>query len=239
MVPQRPELGRSELREQYRLAVEEYRFQVELNWKRSEYFFVLNVAILLAAVTLLSTSTSLPREVIALVFLVGAGLATASILANRTQHGYYRAARDVKGRLETQLGLDDLALSTTPGMGSRFGRLGQVRTFLSIMLAALVAVNLTGFVVCLAKAADGGSAAVRAIVHVVLPAGTSPVDVSPLVVSRGERVIRSAELDRRASVFMSLEPGWYRASIFTTKVCAGSIRVTSVPLQSTRLDCSS
>lgn len=74
--------------------------------------------------TLLSTSSSVPRGIIALVFLVGALLAVLSILANRTQHGYYRAAREVKGRLEGELRLGDRALTTTPGMGSPLNRVG-------------------------------------------------------------------------------------------------------------------
>lgn len=41
--------SKAELERQYDLAVAEYRFQVDLNWRRSEYFFVLNIGILVAA----------------------------------------------------------------------------------------------------------------------------------------------------------------------------------------------
>ncbi len=40
------ESRRQELVDLYKVAVEEYRFQVDLNWKRTQYFLALNVAIL-------------------------------------------------------------------------------------------------------------------------------------------------------------------------------------------------
>jgi hypothetical protein len=105
-----------ELREQYRLAVEEYRFQVGLNWRRSEYFFVLNVGVLVAGATLLASDKA-PRALVGLVFMLGALLASLSFLANDTQSGYYHAARDLKKRLEERLDLGGGALATTPGHG--------------------------------------------------------------------------------------------------------------------------
>lgn len=107
-----------DLDEQYRLAVGEYRFQVDLNWRRSEYFFVLNIGVLIAAATLLA-SESLPRALVGLVFGLGALLAGLSFLANNTQHSYYKAARELKEKLEDRLQLGEFALQTTPGMGSR------------------------------------------------------------------------------------------------------------------------
>jgi len=64
-----------DLAEQYRLAIEEYRFQVDLNWRRSEYFFVLNIGVLIAASTL-SASELLPRALVGMVFGLGALLVT-------------------------------------------------------------------------------------------------------------------------------------------------------------------
>lgn len=134
--------------EQYRLLVEEYRFQVNLNWKRSQYFFVLNIAVFVAGVSLLSASSA-ATGLIATIFLLGAMLAVLSIFANQTQHGYYREARDGVNRAQQLLNLGDLAIATTPGLGSGVNRLGAVRTFLTVMLVALAIVDTAGALVAL------------------------------------------------------------------------------------------
>jgi hypothetical protein len=142
--------------EQYGRLLDEYRFQVDLNWKRSQYFFVLNVALLVAAVGLLSAEGA-ERGLVAAVFGVGVLLALISIFANHAQHGYYRNARQAKGRIEKQLGLGDFAIATTPGMRadrrgareSKLSRLKRVRHALTGMLIALAAIDLSGFIVAL------------------------------------------------------------------------------------------
>ena len=48
-------ITRTELLELYRVVIDEYRFQVRLNWDRTQYFFVLNTAVTTAAGTLLAT----------------------------------------------------------------------------------------------------------------------------------------------------------------------------------------
>lgn len=82
-----PDTTRRELLRQYEAALAEYRFQVSLNWRRSEYFFVLNVGVLIAASTMLA-SDRVPRLLVACVFAAGLLLAFMSLFANATQHGY-------------------------------------------------------------------------------------------------------------------------------------------------------
>jgi hypothetical protein len=115
--------------EHYGRVLDEYRFQVNLNWSRSQYYFVLNVALLVAGVGLLSTQ-QVPLPVAMAVFLVGAASAVFAILASSTQKGYYANTRDRKRELEEKLGLGDLAIAPTPGMGGMRGRLARVTTFL-------------------------------------------------------------------------------------------------------------
>lgn len=135
---------------QYHVLVDEYRFQVELNWKRSQYFFVLNLAVLVAGVGLLSASTPAPRGLIAGVFAVGALFAGLSIAANRTQRGYYRAARERMQRAADRLELGDAAIATTPGLGSEAPRKVSVTTLLEVMLTFLAIIDLAGVVAALA-----------------------------------------------------------------------------------------
>jgi len=136
--------------EHFKLLVEEYRFQVDLNWRRSQYFFVLNVGLLVAAVGLLSAARSAPDGMIAAVFAAGALMAALSLVANRVQHGYYRSARDAMRCAQRRLELDP-PLATTPGMGSRLERPGRVRSFLAIMLVTLACTDLAGAIVAVAR----------------------------------------------------------------------------------------
>jgi hypothetical protein len=149
-------LDEDRLWDQYGRLLDEYRFQVDLNWKRSQYFFVLNVALLVAAVSLLSAESA-RRGMVAAVFGAGVLLAVISILANYLQHAYYRAAREAKRRIENRLGLDEFAIATTPGMRaagvggeSRLQRVTRVRHALTAMLAALAIIDVAGIVVALA-----------------------------------------------------------------------------------------
>lgn len=145
-----PPLDREELREHYGRALDEYRFQVDLNWKRSQYFFVLNLGVLVAATGLLSASK--PRaELIAALFVLGAILAGVAAYANQIQHGYYRRTREVKRALEERLELGDLALQSTPGMADpNAGRTPvRVRHALTGFLAALGLADLLGLALVL------------------------------------------------------------------------------------------
>lgn len=115
--PDPPTLDAEVLREQYRVAVEEYRFQVELNRKRSQDFFALCAAVLAAAFALLASSDGLPRGLLAVPFLLTTIIAGFAVLVSVAQHRYYRAARDHMQRLARKSGLGDVALVSTPGMG--------------------------------------------------------------------------------------------------------------------------
>ncbi len=131
--------------EQYRVVIDEYRFQVDLNWKRSQYYFVLNAAILAASLGLFASSVAVPRMVIAIPFLFGLAITLLAIAANRTQKGYYYAIRDKKRLLELRLGLGELAIQTTHGMGNRsFRRIGRVTTFQVAVLSVLAVADLAG-----------------------------------------------------------------------------------------------
>lgn len=116
------------LLELYGIALEEYRFTVNLNWKRTRYYLVLNAAILAAGAGLFGTSTD-PRSSLLLVavFLVGILTSTLGAKASARGHEYYRRATYKKTLIENELGLleplpgyDDeaanLAVATTRGM---------------------------------------------------------------------------------------------------------------------------
>jgi hypothetical protein len=145
------DVERQEQFELYKLAIDEYRFQVELNWKRSQYYFVLNAAIIALGANFLRGDMKEDWNVAAWVFGSGLLIVGLSLLAMVTQHQYYRAARDGKTMLETQLNLGELAVRTTPGMGSPRERPLTVRTATLIMLGILGVGDAAGFVYALRK----------------------------------------------------------------------------------------
>lgn len=219
-----------DLQAQYRLAVEEYRFQVDLNWRRSEYFFVLNVGVLVAGATLLA-SGQVPRGLVALVFCLGALLALLSIFANHTQHGYYRGARDLKNRMEQALELGDRALVTTPGQGSSIERLGKVGTFLRTMLIAIACVNLVGAGIAVADATSG-EAALKQVSIRVPPSPAGRATKVTVVISRGGEVMATRS-GMAGGVLRSvgLEPDRYRIWMAAGKICTTPLVVSAKPLQ--------
>lgn len=226
---------KTELQEQYRKAVEEYRFQVDLNWRRSEYFFVLNIGVLVAATTLLA-SQDVPRGVVALVFCLGTLLAVLSILANNTQSGYYHAARDLKKELEAKLELDQFAIATTPGMGSPITRLGRVGTFLKIMLIAIACVDLVGAGVAIAKARESHEG--DEVSQVVFKAPKRRTTAVTVVVSRnGEVVATRRGTDGNQLKAVSLEPGRYRVWIAGQQLCSQPVDISTTPLQVVAITC--
>jgi hypothetical protein len=133
----------------YAHAVEEYRFQVNLNWQRLQYFLGLNLAILGVGAGLLrlgSEGDPDPNNLLpALVFLAGVGLSLAAWHLARKQQGYYRSARDRMTAIADQLGVADLGVATTAGArGESTSRWAKVRTVNEAVLAGLAVLNAIG-----------------------------------------------------------------------------------------------
>ena len=76
--------------DQLKQAVDEYRFQVQFNWSRTQYLLALNVAILVAGTAVAAQGGASAG----LVFGLGIPIAALTGMAVRTMHGYYRNARD-------------------------------------------------------------------------------------------------------------------------------------------------
>ena len=110
----------------YKIALEEYRFEVRLGWDRTTYFLVLNSAILTVATGLLKLNN--PPAVylfIALLYALGCGTSIIGSISIMRNHEYYRRTIVKKTVIESRLGLTDsisgihpslnLAIGTTPG----------------------------------------------------------------------------------------------------------------------------
>jgi|GEM_PF-1711752 len=104
-----------ELFDLYKIALEEYRFEVQLNNERTFRFLVFNAAALSVGTGLLKT-TGVPASniFVVLLFLAGAMTSWLGVRAIKKGHEYYRRAIYKKTLIETRLGLNhpinDLAL---------------------------------------------------------------------------------------------------------------------------------
>jgi hypothetical protein len=137
---------RAELIRLYEIAVEEYRFQVQLNWNRAQYLLGFNTAVIAAGAALIKLNGSKKADpLIAGIFVVGLVAAVMSMSATYMQHGYYRSARDRMQALGERLALGEASVTTTPGMrGALPRRLGKVQTILYTLFAVAAAINVIG-----------------------------------------------------------------------------------------------
>jgi hypothetical protein len=112
----------------YKIAIDEYRFEVKLGWDRTMYYLVFNTAIISVGTGLLKLESA-PITIIfvAAIFFVGFCTSLMAFGASRTGHEYYRRTIVKKTLLEDVLGLTaevpgyplrhTLAIGTTHGQG--------------------------------------------------------------------------------------------------------------------------
>lgn len=131
----------------YKVALDEYRFQVNLNWSRTQYFLVLNLALLTVGIGLIGR-TEPSRLLVAAVFSVGGVFCLACLAALHVQTAYYRTARNRIVDLERALGFPvEQQLQTTPGLRGASRRFGNVRSITSSLLLAVWVFDVVGLLV--------------------------------------------------------------------------------------------
>jgi hypothetical protein len=131
----------------YKIAVDEYRFQAQFNWSRTQYLLAFNVGILAAATAVASR----PGRSAALVFILGALTAVLSMMVVKVQHGYYRAARDHMRRIEEAVALPTAQrLDTTAKLGGRRRKI-SVNQVVYLILAAVAVANVVGVAIIAAR----------------------------------------------------------------------------------------
>lgn len=139
-----PSVDRESLFKLFEVHVAEYRFQVDLNWRRTQHLLALNSAMLAAGVGLLRLSPDDGPPLAGIVFAAGLVLAWLGRLVVETQHDYYRAARERLQRVEGMLELEELSLRTTPGMGSVYRRRISVKAALLLVFTILLVLDSIG-----------------------------------------------------------------------------------------------
>lgn len=127
----------------YRSAVEEYRFQAQFNWSRTQYLLAFNAAILAAGVALAHATGALA----VVVFALGAVAAALTWVVQDVQHAYYRRARDRMRKFEQRLELVE-PTDTTGNLAGVMQRVTVTR-LVKFLLGAIAAANLAAIVVVL------------------------------------------------------------------------------------------
>ena len=101
-----PSFSSEQLLELYKIAIEEYRFQVKLNWERTAYYLTLNSGLIAIATGLLKVGRSpVVNLLVAVVFIIGLAASAIAIKNTKTGHQYYRRTVLKKTLIEDQLGL--------------------------------------------------------------------------------------------------------------------------------------
>jgi hypothetical protein len=109
--------SRLDLEKQYDRVLQEYRFQVQLNWDRTKHYLTFNTVLFAAAVALSNQGGSrVSFAGISVLLLIAALNSFFGQLAVKLGHEYYRSIRATKTSLEKALGIDAHAINTTPGM---------------------------------------------------------------------------------------------------------------------------
>lgn len=124
----------------YRLAVEEYRFQAEFNWKRTQYLLAFNAAILAAGLAVAGRFGGFAVPV----FGLGIVACVLASLILRQQHSYYRAARTRMTRIEERWNIPD-PVDTTATLGQR-KRSYSVTGLIHVLLAAIAIADAVALV---------------------------------------------------------------------------------------------
>ncbi|SPE29141.1 membrane hypothetical protein [Candidatus Sulfopaludibacter sp. SbA6] len=164
--------SRPELFDLYKLAIDEYRFEVRLNWDRSMYYITFNTGVVAAGAGLLKFGDNgIVNLFVAGIFLLGCCSSIMGIFAIRKGHLYYRRSVYKKTLNEDVLGLGtpigqyssadaNLAIGTTAGQARRATILlqadqylgngvlpaGSIVFYVASFLGLLALVNASGIV---------------------------------------------------------------------------------------------
>jgi hypothetical protein len=133
----------------YKVAVEEYRFQAQFNWQRTQYLLVLNAGVLAAGAAV--TANAKRPGIASVVFGFGILAAVLAVLAIRQQRDYYRAARNRMRRIEADYLIPpDHRTDTTTSLGGRT-RFASVNQLVFMLFAGIAVADVAGIFVALTR----------------------------------------------------------------------------------------
>lgn len=141
-------LSREERLALYMAAIEDYKFQVNLTWSRTQYSLTLNAGLLGVAGTLLKLDDD--RSLIPVMGLLFAGMlfAVLSFIAQRAGRSYYTPVVERMRALEESLGVSEQhATRNTSRQGGKTPRVKVTNAFQAVIVI-LGLVDATGIAYC-------------------------------------------------------------------------------------------
>lgn len=140
--------GTGDLQQLYLAALEDYRFQVNLTWSRTQYLLTLNSGLVSIAVTLMGLAES-DERIVAIVFALGFGTALSSIAALTLGRRYYHPVLARIHAIENDLDLPYAhRLRTTPEQGGPAARLRISYVFVSLFVG-IALIDIAGLALTL------------------------------------------------------------------------------------------
>jgi hypothetical protein len=142
----------------YKIAIEEYRFEVRLNWDRTAYYLTLNSGLVAIATGLLKLgSARIVNLLVAAVFFIGLCASTIGIKSIRRGHEYYRRTVVKKTLFEEKLGLTrpleeyagrpNMAIGTTLGQDEHLQILHNTQKWLKRPLRGSITFWIVGVLI--------------------------------------------------------------------------------------------
>lgn len=146
--------------ELYKIAIEEYRFQVRYNWERNRFYLTLSAGIVSVAASLLRLPGSQDFEFLLIpLFIIGAVIAFIGLQTLTKGHEYYRRTILKMTQLATDLGLSAIEQPIASTEGQREAkfklnsadefvdrpfRIGTINYYLAILFTFAIAANAIG-----------------------------------------------------------------------------------------------
>ena len=164
--------SREELLNVYKIAIEEYRFEVNLHWEQAKFYVGLNVGVLTIATGLfkLGTPVSHYSILVSVLFFIGIFTSLLGVFSIKQSKQYYHRTVYKKTLIERELGLleykseysesvIDLSVSPTSGMQEKANilkgdeyikkdtlRPGTIKYYIAAILYMLSVLNCIGFI---------------------------------------------------------------------------------------------
>ena len=147
----------------YQAILEEYRFQINLNWNRNKFYLTLNVTLIVVACGLLRIPAFQFAEILTMPLLIlGFLFATIGLLTLLKGIEYRRRIFLKKAELENRLDIE--GVNTTAGMREskmswvdkerwvkRTPRIGSISFYLAGLYLVIAVINISAFVCAIAE----------------------------------------------------------------------------------------
>lgn len=127
----------------YLAALQNYQFQVNLTWSRTQYCLTLNAALVSVAAGLIRLDNEAGKVLVGAVFAVGFSASMFSILALDVGRSYYVPVMQRMRILEARLGIQEYGVRTTAEQGGPTRRMNITHS-LKVLFFGIAVIDAGG-----------------------------------------------------------------------------------------------